>query len=377
MQDELHGIFVEEAADLMPQLDQQLRAWIVAPSAPEAPAQMLRILHTLKGSARMAGEIRLGDELHQMEQTVAELSQRSPPDVAALRILETTLDQLLQVFVPVTAVPTSASAVGDGRVSDLTATSADPDTSGVTHARQNVNSAAVPEKTPQTLQLRVRAEFLDRITTSGAELLVGSSRMASELQLQRQSVNDLSDNLARLRAHLRELEIQAESRIASGFAPSNTAEFDPLEFDRYTRLHELTRMMSESIADISSLQRTLSRQLDSAVLTVTAQGRHARTLQADLRRVRTLPFASLSGRLQHLLRQAAREKDCDVVMEIAMLLRTASKQRPNDCHWASLRQDEYAWTCLSKAIPCSCKSVMMDAGWIMRAYANVPSLQDC
>ncbi len=316
MQDELHGIFVEEAADLMPQLDQQLRAWIVAPSEPEAPAQMLRILHTLKGSARMAGEIRLGDELHQMEQTVAELSQRSPPDVAALRILETTLDQLLQVFVPVTAVPASASAVGDGRVSDLKATSADPDTSGVTHARQNVNSAAVPEKTPQTLQLRVRAEFLDRITTSGAELLVGSSRMASELQLQRQSVNDLSDNLARLRAQLRELEIQAESRIASGFAPSNTAEFDPLEFDRYTRLHELTRMMSESIADISSLQRTLSRQLDSAVLTVTAQGRHARTLQADLRRVRTLPFASLSGRLQHLLRQAAREKDCDVVMEI-------------------------------------------------------------
>ena len=140
--------------------------------------------------------------------------------------------------------------------------------------------------------------------------------MASDLQLQRQSVNDISDNLARLRAQLRELEIHAESRIASGFAPSNAAEFDPLEFDRYTRLHELTRMMSESIADISSLQRTLSRQLDSAVITVTAQGRHARTLQSDLRRARTLPFASLSGRLQHLLRQAAREKDCDVLMEI-------------------------------------------------------------
>jgi chemosensory pili system protein ChpA (sensor histidine kinase/response regulator) len=162
----------------------------------------------------------------------------------------------------------------------------------------------------------VRAELLDRITTSGAELLVGSSRMASDVQLQRQSVTDLSDNLLRLRAQLRELEIHAESRIASGFTPSNAAEFDPLEFDRYTRLHELTRMMSESIADISSLQRTLSRQLDSAVITVTTQGRHARVLQSDLRRVRTIPFASLSGRLQHLLRQAAREKDCDVIMEI-------------------------------------------------------------
>jgi chemosensory pili system protein ChpA (sensor histidine kinase/response regulator) len=314
MHDELHDIFVEEAADLMPQLDQQLRTWIAEPSEAEAPAQMLRILHTLKGSARMAGEIRLGDELHQMEQTVAELSQQLPPDQASLRSLETALDQLLQAFVPATAV--SPSVVGDGQASDVKPASADVDLSAATHPRQAVPATAMPEKTPQTMQLRVRAEFLDRITTSGAELLVGSSRMTSELQLQRQSVNDLSDNLARLRAQLRELEIHAESRIASGFTPSNAAEFDPLEFDRYTRLHELTRMMSESIADISSLQRTLSRQLDNTLITVTAQGRHARTLQSDLRRVRTLPFASLSGRLQHLLRQAAREKVCDVVMEI-------------------------------------------------------------
>jgi chemosensory pili system protein ChpA (sensor histidine kinase/response regulator) len=314
MHDELHAIFVEEAADLMPQLDQQLRIWIAEPSEAEAPAQMLRILHTLKGSARMAGEISLGDELHQMEQTVAELSQQLPPDAASLRSLEATLDQLLQAFVPATAMPTSA--VGDGRANDVKPASADVDLSAAMQPRQAVAATARSEKTTQTLQLRVRSEFLDRITTSGAELLVGSSRMASDLQLQRQSVNDISDNLARLRAQLRELEIHAESRIASGFTPSNAAEFDPLEFDRYTRLHELTRMMSESIADISSVQRTLSRQLDSTVITVTAQGRHARTLQSDLRRARTLPFASLSGRLQHLLRQVAREKDCDVVMEI-------------------------------------------------------------
>jgi len=313
IQDELHEIFVEEAADLMPQLDQQLRTWMIEPSEPEAPAQMLRIFHTLKGSARMAGEIKLGDELHQMEQTVTELSQQSPPDAASLRTLETTLDQLLQPFVPVTAM--SSSDLDDGRVNELKPASADVDVLGATHTSQEVTAAA-PERTPQTLQLRARAELLDRITTSGAELLVGSSRMASEFQLQRQSVTDLSDNLLRLRAQLRELEIHAESRIASGFAPSNAAEFDPLEFDRYTRLHELTRMMSESIADISSLQRTLSRQLDSAAITVTTQGRHARVLQSDLRRVRTIPFASLSGRLQHLLRQAAREKDCDVIMEI-------------------------------------------------------------
>ncbi len=296
----------------MPQLDQQLRVWIAEPSDPEAPAQMLRNLHTLKGSARMASEIRLGDEVHKMEQTVAELSQQFSPDAVSLRVLETTLDQLLQPFVMVTTPPLPSLA--NGERTDMKPANVGTDMHDAARPHQDI--AAAPEKTPQTLQRRVRAEFLDRITTTGAELLVGSSRMTSELQLQRQSVNDLSDNLARLRAKLRELEIQAESRIASGFAPSNVAKFDPLGFDRYTRLHELTRMMSESIVEISSLQRTLLRQLDNASLAVTAQARHARALQADLRRVRTLPFASLSGRLQHLLCQAAREKDCDVVMEI-------------------------------------------------------------
>ena len=321
--DELHEIFLEEAADLMPQLDQLLRLWMAEPSDKEAPAQMLRILHTLKGSARMAGELALGDELHRMEQTVDELSRQASPDIAALRSLEATLDQCLQPFVP--ATPLALPVSDDVRRSDLRP-SLDSIDAGITG--DNVNTAGLPaatenfvtaehrEKTPVSLQLRVRADFLDRITSSGAELLVDSSRLTNELQLQRQSVTDLSDNLGRLRSQLRELEIHAESNIASGATQNTAAGFDPLEFDRYTRLHELTRMMSESIADIGSLQRSLSRQLDNAVLMVTAQGRHARGLQSDLRRVRTLPFASLSGRLQHLLRQVARDKGCDVVLDI-------------------------------------------------------------
>ena len=321
--DELHEIFTEEASDLMPQLDQLLRSWIAEPSDREAPAQMLRILHTLKGSARMAGEVTLGDELHRMEQTVDELMRQISPDAAALRVLEATLDQCLQPFVPVTslALPVSDHATGSTLkpAIDTTATGPVDDKLSVESLSPSVTQFTSPEsreKPAVSLQLRVRADFLDRITSSGAELLVGSSRLASELQLQRQSVSDLSDNLGRLRSQLRELEIHAESNIASGVAHKTAAGFDPLEFDRYTRLHELTRMMSESIADIGSLQRTLSRQLDNAALTVTAQGRHARGLQSDLRRVRTVPFASLSGRLQHLLRQVARDKGCDVVLSI-------------------------------------------------------------
>ena len=39
-------------------------------------------------------------------------------------------------------------------------------------------------------------------------------------------------------------------------ARAASQEFDPLEFDRYTRFQELTRMMAESVNDVHTVQRT-------------------------------------------------------------------------------------------------------------------------
>jgi chemosensory pili system protein ChpA (sensor histidine kinase/response regulator) len=58
--------------------------------------------------------------------------------------------------------------------------------------------------------------------------------------------------LQRLQRQLREVEMQAESQIASRMSISGEREFDPLEFDRFTRLHELTRMMAESVNDVAA-----------------------------------------------------------------------------------------------------------------------------
>ena len=47
--------------------------------------------------------------------------------------------------------------------------------------------------------------------------------------------------------------------------------FDPLEFDRFTRFQELTRMMAESVNDVATVQRTLQRAIDSAEDELAAQ----------------------------------------------------------------------------------------------------------
>ncbi|MGV8234938.1 hypothetical protein ACV34O_32220, partial [Pseudomonas aeruginosa] len=78
----------------------------------------------------------------------------------------------------------------------------------------------------------------------------------------------LNDNVARLRPQVREIEIQAETQMESRIADAaaHDESFDPLEFDRFTRLQELTRMMAESVNDVATVQQNLFRGFDQASL---------------------------------------------------------------------------------------------------------------
>jgi chemosensory pili system protein ChpA (sensor histidine kinase/response regulator) len=56
--------------------------------------------------------------------------------------------------------------------------------------------------------------------------------------------------------------------------------------------------------------------MEASGLTLVSQSRHARTLQADLRRVRIVQFSSIAERLHHLVRQAGRELGHQLRLEI-------------------------------------------------------------
>ena len=92
---ELHLIFCEEAAELLPQLESLLSQWVGSPGDAALPAGLLRLLHTLKGSSRMAGELALGEAIHEFEHRVTQLSQQRPIDSSAIALLQTEVHQLL------------------------------------------------------------------------------------------------------------------------------------------------------------------------------------------------------------------------------------------------------------------------------------------
>jgi len=310
---DLLPVFMEEATDLLPQIGDGLRRWQQNPLDSAAAHGLLRALHTVKGSARMAGAMRLGQHTHALETQIENMLHAGTTSAAAFDELLANYDQAQLLFEQLQQ-PAGADAAASAAQS-----AAAPEAgtaAGSTAEPASEASAAEPAEPVRTPLVRVRADILDRLVNQAGEVSITRSKLETQVGTMKSALSDFSDNLARLRQQLREIEMQAESQIASRLSIAGEREFDPLEFDRFTRLQELTRMMAESVSDVGSFHDSLTRTVDGAFDDLAAQSRLTRELQRDLMRARMVPFASLSERLFRLARQTAKETDKRVNLDI-------------------------------------------------------------
>ncbi|RYF47021.1 MAG: hybrid sensor histidine kinase/response regulator, partial [Comamonadaceae bacterium] len=335
---DLFPIFEEEAAELLPQLGGALRQWASRPDNLGARSEVLRALHTLKGSSRLAGAMRLGEMAHRLESAIEHLdaetvtSDQIEPLQGNFDGLQANFDALRAIGQTgadtVVSLPVEANRSGTSPAAPAVASSA-----AAAHAP--AGAAAVPVVGAQAVRLpgpsqlaplrvasnqsvRVRAQLLDRLVNQAGEVMISRSRLDVRLGQFRSSLTDLSGNLDRLRQQLRDIEVQAESQMQSRLALSkdSAAGFDPLEFDRFTRVQELTRMMAESVNDVATVQRNLQRAMEGAEDDLIAQGRQARELQRDLLRTRMVEFEGIAERLYAVVRQASKETGKQIKLDI-------------------------------------------------------------
>ncbi len=340
---DLFPIFSEEAQELLPQLGGALRQWLARPDNLSARSEVLRNLHTLKGSARLAGALRLGEMAHRMETAVErmdldgasthqlsslqgmydglsarfELLRHSDPDLTG--VLRSAPEQQVSAAVPL------ASASMETRSNEVRGAGAAEPAPAQSASLPPLVGTLASMPTPATAQqqraaaaVRVRPELLDRMMNQAGEVMITRSRMESQLVNLRGSLKDLTGNLDRLRSQLRDIELQAETQMQSRLALARDAEltFDPLEFDRFTRVQELTRMMAESVSDVATVQRNLQRAVESTEDGLVAQARQTRELQRDLLRTRMVEFEGISERLYRVVRQASKETGKQVRLDI-------------------------------------------------------------
>ncbi|WP_326539406.1 hybrid sensor histidine kinase/response regulator [Pseudorhodoferax sp.] len=294
---DLFPVFEDEATELLPRLSAALRQWHATPADAAARQQVLRALHTLKGSARLAGALRLGELAHRFESAAEGIAadtatpQQIDPLLAHADRLQDTLDRL-RADVQGMAAPLAAATGADAA-----------------HAPRPMSSQSV----------RVRTQLLDQLVSEAGEVLITRARLEARLGQLGGALDDLGGNLDRLRRHLRELETQTESQMQSRLAQArdSTQPFDPLEFDRFTRTQELARMMAESVADVAAVQGQLQRTVQGTQDDLAAQGRQARALQRDLLRTRMVAFEAIAERLYGVVRQSAKGLGRPVRLDIA------------------------------------------------------------
>ncbi len=350
---DLFPIFEEECAELMPRLGGALRQWAEQPASQGTRLEVLRILHTLKGSARLAGALRLGEMAHRMESEIAYVGS----DAAASQEFEfllvrfdgmqTAFDALRQVdaaaletpevlaetaqfsapshepqALPETALETEAAASDAIEILTDEDAQANSDAGAGRHTKDPVPAPQAmvmqPLRQAATASIRVRTQLLDRMVNQAGEVMITRSRLEAEIGQLRDSLNDMGSNLTRLRQQLRDIELQSETQMQSRLALAKEAQagFDPLEFDRFTRVQELTRMMAESVNDVATVQRTLQRTVEATEDDLIAQGRQTRELQRDLLRTRMVEFEAMSERLYRVVRQVSKETGKQVRLDL-------------------------------------------------------------
>ncbi len=316
-------IFIEETDTLVPDTSAQLRAWKAAPAETAARDALQRNLHTIKGSARMVGAMRLGELTHVMEsRVIAVIEGHLNASAEVFDTLEAQVDRLADTvdrlkqgdFTPIlddVAAPLQAP------VEPVLADAAEA--APTARARTGDSLAPIQPATRDShvLTLRVRADWVDRMVNQAGEVAIARSRIESEVFAFKRHVTELSEALVRLRGHIREVEIQAESQMQATFQTKGVAEeFDPLEFDRFTRFQEVTRFLAESVNDISTVQHILLARLGEADAALIQQTRLNRELQQDLLRIRMVPLYSVAERLYRTVRQTARDVDKRAQLDI-------------------------------------------------------------
>ncbi|GMR17732.1 MAG: hypothetical protein BMS9Abin33_0125 [Gammaproteobacteria bacterium] len=372
---DLAEIFYEEAVDILQIINDAQVHWRADLSNTGMIDDLKRALHTLKGGARMAGAMSLGDVAHNTETLVgdvengkilpsielidlldeihdtlaaaiAQVSQGQPME--GIKMLAAKLDAFIAgkpmeeiappVSVPVSRAGTPASAQSTPGTRSATA--------------EQVTSAAAPEVPQQSVepspvaapmqpaalsddqliseqslvepgkgldkgerreQIRVRTALLDQLVSYAGEVSISRSRMEQQVFGLRENLGDLQQNVTRFREQLRDLEIQSETQIlykteqAEKAGESSLEDFDPLEFDRFTQLQQLSRSLTESLHDLSAIQNSLGNFASEAETVLIQQARVNTDLQEGLMRTRMVGFSTQATRLRHIVRQTGRE----------------------------------------------------------------------
>jgi len=337
--DELINIFLEEAEELLESCEDTLNEIKSAPNSLEPIHQLQRNMHTLKGGARMADLRPIGDLTHNLESLVVMIEDNKvDTDKRLFDLLHESLDELTSLLEKVkTRQPLSAATdlnnsiemlmrgeVAEKRsierfdvdLSEL-AKSSDEDEEGLevlsvsdeiiadgpvvneaeAKVAENTRNSDKAEERPHwgervsdvnfkdsQEQVRVRSDLLNNLVNYAGEVNIYHARMGKQVSDFSFNLSELTQTVVRLKDQLRNLEIETEIQIRSGYEKESDDfddNFDPLEMDQYSTMQQLTRSLSETAGDVESINEILAEIMRDSETLLLQESRVSTDLQEE------------------------------------------------------------------------------------------------
>lgn len=340
---EILEIFLEEAEELTEGIDNTIAAWLGERDNPAHLDEMKRLLHTLKGGARLAGLMHIGNLSHNFESFLIQAeTDRLPQDDAYFARVQQEHDKLIaqmehlrkhggelieageetaavaEPLAPAAVEPVAAQPVPDNVVPIV----AQPlpqevDTPDLLPA----SAFHVDEpKRSSNESIKVSADLMENLVNLAGETSIIRGRIEQEMTDFTTVIGEVGQTIDRARELLRRLDMETEAQVLYRYQQagegSDYEDFDPLEMDRYSTLNQLSRSLNETISDMMDLRDSLvDRARDTETLLV-QQARINTELQESLMRSRMVPFSRMVPRLRRIVRQVAEELGKKADLEI-------------------------------------------------------------
>ena len=338
--DDILDIFLEEADELLEELEGAAGRLESMTEDATPVADILRVLHTLKGGARLAGQRRLGDLCHDLEQHLSEAQQQGAPWPESLFVdvqsgfegLQGELELLRQRLYDNTAADAAVvtqdaseplvsqavsvevpSSVLDSPFLTASAVPAKVEIARVLPFVRRAQEAALEiasRRAPQEL-VKVPADLLEGLVNLAGETSIFRGRVEQQVSDVGFTLGEMEATIERVRDQLRRLDTETQAQILSRYQAEaervGYEDFDPLEMDRHSQLQQLSRALFESASDLLDLKETLAARNRDAETLLLQQARVNTELQEGLMRTRMVPFDRLVPRLRRIVRQVAGE----------------------------------------------------------------------
>ncbi|WOX07155.1 hybrid sensor histidine kinase/response regulator [Microbulbifer pacificus] len=284
-------VFLEEAGDLMDELEELIQNWEQSPDDRGAPEALKRVLHTFKGGARMAALMGLGEVAHRFETVIENMQSGSSPSAAFFADAHRIYDRLMTGVETVrawmggeeigsfcalletrwadervaeeTAVadeqPSAAVVAGEGAFVDVADADEDvheependsyappveviekaavpvpaaaPSTNVLPFVRKSKNvgdrNGGQPRNQPQEM-VRVASELLEELVNLAGETSISRGRLEEQVSEFGLALDEMDSTLSRLNEQLRRLDKETEAQIH--FRQEQLAEQD-VDFD--------------------------------------------------------------------------------------------------------------------------------------------------